>query len=184
MQINKTETTNFKGIYTLTNKGNNLKNLRESIIPMYKLVKKEPIHFFVGRNPYRLGLKQALGDAMKHSGYGEEWVRANAKNHGIDLSAFGEDNIYIICGKKDIQSFTEYAQKKKKEVLSMWHKISTIIKMTKRFFSKREIPNHLKYLDYTVEMNKAENADFEKFVGNRVINFDNPHKLVEHMMKN
>ena len=184
MQINATEKQNFKGFYTLTNKGNNLKHLQEAIVPMYKAVRKEPIYFFVGKNPYNIGLKQALGDAMKHSGYGEEWVRANAKNHGIDLSVFGEDNIYIISGKKDFQSFVEFAQRKRKEIFSIWHKFSTIFRMTKRYFSQKGIPNYLKYLDYSAEQNKIENQQFSNFINGRAINFDNPYKLVEHMMKN
>lgn len=182
MIINKTNPTNFKGFYRLPNKANYLKEVTEYIIPTYQLSKKEPIYTFVGKNPFNIGLKPALQDAKKISGYDENWVRANAKNHNLDLSVFGEDSICIVSGQKDFDEFFLYTQKRFKEMDRFWAKIKRVMSIGKAV-NQKSIPKHLKFLSSVIESNRKENQLFEEFVNKRMVEVQSPYQLVEMLTK-
>ena len=187
--INNNCNINFKGIYRLPNVGDNLNIIQRNIIPSIQIVKHENAYAFAGKNPLHNALKQGyekgIAEAKRICGYCEEWIKADAKRHNIDLSVFDEDKIYVLTGKKDIDEFLKYLSDRSKDRDKLSHKIKEFINIWKITFkiAKKDLPEHLQLLKIVTEETAHQNNMFEKFINNRAIDIKNPVELVQHISK-
>ena len=53
MQVNKCNNVNFTGIYKIQFNDKNIKEISERVIPMYEIIRHEPVAYFQGKNPYK-----------------------------------------------------------------------------------------------------------------------------------
>ena len=173
MNINKIDNTNFKAIYRLPYSEKALSELKQQIIPTYKVVSNQASSFFVGRNPFFDGLKIWIETIAKKNNSSVQWLKMNAANHGGDVKYIEESFIHVVTGENDIQAIDAYAKARAdgtfeqmkqlhKERTSVFHKI-------KRLFVEEELPElgydentpeHLKLLFQLIKQNKDETKLF------------------------
>ena len=57
MQVNNIQSkTNFNGIFRIPNTPENTKLIAEKVLPMYQMMRKQPVACYPGNNPLVLGM--------------------------------------------------------------------------------------------------------------------------------
>lgn len=179
--INKTDNTNFNGIYRIKNTPKNIQEIQEHVLPMYEYLKHQPSIIFPGSNPFKAAVDIVIELTAKLNSSSIQWVKMNASNHKLDIVDKQEDFLHIVTSEKDISEIGEYLQKRMEQRNSFKTKI-------KRLFTREpqeEIPEHLQLLSAAVKENNKESAAFEDFLAKRnkkIVETTSPQDLLTKIL--
>ena len=180
MQINKTDSTNFKGIYRIANTPKNVSEIQKFVTPMYEHIKHEKTLLFEGYNPFKQALDILLDNMAEEQNYSLSWLKMNAENFGADFSKVGDGILHIVAGKKDLSRVFEHMKNR------AFNK-PTVLEKIKEFFSRPEEdysdkPEHLRLLFHALDANKEEDKSFYEKFGEEIIEVKTPQELITKML--
>lgn len=175
MNINKVDNTNFKAIYRLPYSEKAIAEIQQQIIPTYKIVTHQNCHFFKGRNPFFDAVKIFIKMIADNNNSSVEWLKMNAKNHGINEKSMEEEFIHVITGDKDIKIIDDYMenrnnslfeilQQQLKQKNSIMHKIKTLFIADEKpdMGFDENTPPHLRELFYILNQDKTNTQVFNE----------------------
>lgn len=163
MNINRIDNTNFNGMYKIPYSAKNMQELKDFVLPTYKGISNEPVFIFSGNNPFKVGLDTIMETIAKSNNSSIEWLKMNAKNHGIELPD-NNDTLHIISTEKDIKKLLEYMIKR------VQSKKPTFVDKLKKFFGiakapeyDENLPQHLLLLSEALKIDSQEAEAFKEY---------------------
>ena len=165
MQVNKIEYTNFNGCYKLANTLSNVAKLTNIIAPAYIDKTNQSILIFSGNNPFKIVVKKIINEVAKKNNSSVEWLKMNAKNHGLYMNDDGYETLNIITSGKDINSFYDYFVARIERLKpTLKNKIIRALGLNKTIPRiDKDLPEHLMMLSYSLNFDKEETAAFKEY---------------------
>ena len=185
MQINNIQSqTSFKGIYRIANTPENLKLISEKVLPMYHVVRKQPVAGYLGDNPLVIGFDIIMDSIGKSNGGSKEWLAMNARNNGIQFPEFRMDYVHLVTGQKDIAKFTEYFTERIKAYQpNKFQKFLNFFKAPESTGYKPEMPEHLQPVCEALHIYRKERDLYGEFIkGKEIVSVNTPQELLTKMM--
>lgn len=182
MQIGKTDSSSFKGIYKIKNTPKNLEALKEKIIPIYESITKQPTYIFEGSNPFKRGLDPIIYAITKHNNVTKNWLKMKAEKLGFPPFTTSDDGIlHVITNKKDIDEFDEYMKSRMNYRASIAQE--RILNPDKNTLpqSVANLPECLIHLWVSLTYNKEEDEAFAKYP-KKIIEVNSVEELFAKMM--
>ena len=192
MQVNKTSSVNFTGIYRIPLTRQNADEVIQYILPAYRTIRHKQADFFIGENPFRVVTDKLLINLAKNSGGSPKWLKDNAELHNIDTENFIDNAIHVVTTEKDILSVFNFITKKQRVVdefispkpqkLSFIDKIKQIWNApTQDVEVEPDLPQHLQILKKILDFTKKNNDDFQEFVKDKIVNLKSTDELIEKL---
>ena len=185
MQVNNIQTqTSFKGIYRIPNTPENITLIAEKVVPMYQMIRRQPVVGYQGDNPFVFGLDMIMDVLGKKSGGSKEWLAMNARNNGVLFPEFKMDYLHIVAGKKDLNKFAEYFAGRLKEYQpNKFQKFLNFFKAPEANGYKPEMPEHLQPVCEALHVYRKERDLYSEFIkGQEIVSVNTPQELLTRMM--
>ena len=180
MQINKTNNTNFSGIYRIPLTRKNTDEVIHYILPAYRAAMHKQADFFIGENPFRVVTDKLLIKLAENSGGSPKWLKDNAEFHNIDTENFIDTALHVVTTEKDIHSVFDFITAKQQAVDEFISpkplKLSFIDKTDDDFDS--DLPQHLQTLKKILDFTKKNNDEFHEFAKDKIINLKSTDELI------
>lgn len=107
---NSNQNINFTARIKIRNKAGLLEHLTTEVLPEFsKKNKRTPVEVFMPDFLFNKKKQEFLNVQAEFSGYGAEWFKKNAENHGINAELSNYGDIYIFTGD-DVASFRKAVQ--------------------------------------------------------------------------
>lgn len=191
MNVSENYNVNFNGVYRMKYTPENLKALKEKIIPTYEYIRRQPIDYFIGSNPFTEALIDVgVEEVAELQNYSTQWVEQNAKNNGIKLDEIKKRIIYVITGKTDCDAIVKYSLKVLEsldyEAKGVFGKMKMILDYYKNSYkaSLQSVPEYLFPLVRGIideeEQTKYFNDNFLK--SRNIKDYSNPMELLNAIM--
>ena len=180
MEINHINSTNFNGIYRMQYTAQDLEHIKSHVAPMYQYLKQEPILIFDGNNPFKIGVDIIMNLIANSQNSSTNWLKMNATRHGVDFEGLGSNTLHVISGRKEINNFLEYLQKRVAKKTSFFEKFKNIFSKNKNTYNDK--PAHLRKLFEVLETNREENFEFQKAYNNRIVEVKTPQELLTKIL--
>jgi len=194
METNRIHT-NFKGIYRIPYSETSVKEIKQEILPLYSRVSNQKVKFFVGRNPFFDSFKTCYNVIADENSSSYEWLKMNAQNHGAKAKDFEDEFIYVISGEKDVNALDNYINARVqaisnkaiqmiKDKHSIWGQLKQLFVSNKNTEADiyANLPEHLKFVFYLINLEKEETEFFENFALNKIA-LKTPKELFVKMMQ-
>ena len=189
MQINKTNNTNFSGIYRIPLTRKNTDEVIHYILPAYRAAMHKQADFFIGENPFRVVTDKLLINLAKNSGGSPKWLKDNAELHNIDTENFIDNAIHVVTTEKDILSVFNFITKKQRvvdEFISPKPQKHSFIDKIKQIWNaptqdvevEPDLPQHLQILKKILDFTKKNNDEFHEFAKDKIINLKSTDELI------
>lgn len=189
MQINKTNNTNFTGIYRIPLTRRNADDVINYILPAYRTTMHKQADYFIGENPFRVVTDKLLINLAKNSGGSPKWLKDNAEFHNIDTENFIDTALHVVTTEKDIHSVFDFIMAKQpsvNEFITPKSKKHSFIDKVKQVWHtptadadfENDLPQHLKTLKKILDFTKKNNDDFQKFAKGKIINLESADELI------
>ena len=189
MQINKTNNTNFSGIYRIPLTRKNTDEVIHYILPAYRAAMHKQADFFIGENPFRVVTDKLLINLAKNSGGSPKWLKDNAELHNIDTENFIDNAIHVVTTEKDILSVFNFITAKQRvvdEFISPKPQKHSFIDKIKQIWNaptqdvevEPDLPQHLQILKKILDFTKKNNDEFHEFAKDKIINLKSTDELI------
>lgn len=185
MQVNNIQSnTNFNGIYRIPNTPENIKLISEKVLPMYQMIRREPVAGYPGDNPLVLGMDFFMDILGRKNGGSKEWLAMNARNNGVKFPEFNMDFLHIVAGKKDLNKFIDYfTERIKAHNPNKFQKFLNFFKAPEANGYKPEMPEHLQPVCEALHMYRKERDLYSEFIkGKEIVQVNTPQELLTRMM--
>lgn len=185
MQINNIQSkTNFNGIYRIQNTPENVKLIKENVVPMYSFLKKEAVGAFPGNNPLIIGLEFIMEKLAKSNQASKDWLILNAKNFGTKIPNLNKDYLHVISSNKDLNEFVDFITKRMDSYKeSPFQKVINFFKGFVPKENSENLPEHIQILNKSIEIFDNEAIEYQKFLSDKkVISVSSPQELLAKML--
>lgn len=168
MQINNRNSNSnikFSAIYRLPHTNSKvIKEFKDSVLPVYSLLKQEPGYCFIGHSPYEAAFVETLEEGAKLDSCSYEWLMLNAKNHGINLPDLRDTDGWIFTGREDLDSLKKFMFSKKLDLMAKFKQI-----FNSESVRNRHLPPHLELYRTLMQMNERNSEKFQTVIKDKQI---------------
>ncbi len=179
MQINNNNNNvNFSAIYRLPHTNSKVINeFKDSVLPVYSLLKQEPSYCFIGHSPYEAAFVETLEEGAKLDSCSYEWLLLNAKNHGINLPDFRDADGWIFTGMRDMELLKKFMFSKKLDIITRFKQL-----FNGSSVRNLDLPQHLNVFKSLIKMNERNSEKFQTLVKDQpVITVKDSSDLMQKM---
>lgn len=185
MQVNNIQSkTNFNGIYRIPNTPENVKLIKEKVVPMYEYIKREQVCAFPGNYPLVIGLEFIMEQLAKQNQASRQWLVMNARNFGTKIPNLNKDYLHVISSKRDIDELVHFITKRMESYNDS--PLQKVINIFKGLINKDDtppLPEHIKVLNKSIEIFENEAIEYRKFLSDKeVIEVTTPQQLLARML--
>jgi len=156
---------NFTGFYRFTKIPESGKANVKNFINFYYKLSDEPVVYLEGY-PYTRTFNDSYRNLAQENNGSLNWLRNNAKFHGIHIPEVNDDNIFIITTKEDVQDFIHFFSKEFKELKSNFNFLSRLkfrLSDTFGLGKDADLPLYLKIVKQFASAQQRSIENFDKY---------------------
>ena len=153
----------FTGCYVLKDTQNAYKTIVNEIMPTFRILAPHHPVFAVKEDLiFNNTLSDRLSRIAAKTGYSQDWLVSNARQHGVKVNLDPTEDVYVFTGK-DFGEVFKY-MKSKNSLLEKFRQVRHDIKI---FRQSRNLPNYLREVDYVNRKIGLARDDFRDFTQKR-----------------
>lgn len=149
----------FNGCYVMKDTANAYKRFISEAAPGLRLIAPHhPILAVKEDLIFNAVLSERLAAIAGKTGYGRDWLIGNAAQHGVHINLEPSNDVYVFSGK-DCGEVIKFNKSKN----SLREKFAQFCHDVKIFRQSRELPPHLREVDYVNRKINLARDDFHNF---------------------
>lgn len=177
---------NFTGYYRISKPTDNIKCCTEEIRLLYRVLKGKQIAVISGDYPFAQAFDNTYNNIANEEGYCLEWLRQNARNHGVSIPEPNNDSITFITTQKDISDLVAYIETNFKKISKCFTPFSRLkfkLLALLHIGNDADLPLYLKIVKHIASSEQNSIDEFEKyFINKNIINLTSKEDLIEKLL--
>jgi len=175
---------NFTGIYKFSNLSKSNQTIIKNFINSYYRLSSKPVVYLEG-HPHTTSFNDFYSNLAQENNGSLNWLRQNAKFHGIHIPEVNDDNIVIITTERDVQDFLHFFTKEFKELKSNFNflnRLKILLSDNLGVGKDADLPLYLKIVKHIASAQQKSIENFDKyFVKKDIINLTSLEEFIKRI---